>query len=142
MRACDFLLDGLALLVTEGYAAGAPALKAALRAFREEPMAEEDELRWLWLACHIARALGDDVAWDELVARQVALARRTGALSLLPVALDEQVHADLFCGRLAAAKSHAAEAAAVLEATGSHLEPAGRRSRWRSSAATRPRRWR
>ena len=84
-------------------------------------MAEEDELRWLWLACHIARALGDDVAWDELTARQVALARRTGALSLLPVALDEQVHADLFCGRLAAARSHVAEADAVLEATGSHL---------------------
>ena len=121
VRACDFLLDGLALLMTEGYAAGAPALKAALRSFREEPMAEEDELRWLWLACHIARALGDDVAWDELTARQVALARRTGALSLLPVALDEQVHADLFCGRLAAAKSHVAEADAVQEATGSHL---------------------
>ena len=88
-------------------------------------MAEEDELRWLWLACHIARALGDDVAWDELTARQVALARRAGALSLLPVALDEQVHADLFCGRLAAAKSHAAEADAVLEATGSHLSLRG-----------------
>ena len=125
VRACDFLLDGLALLMTQGYAAGAPALKDALRAFREEPMAEEDELRWLWLACHIARALGDDVAWDELVARQVALARRAGALSLLPVALDEQVHTDLFCGRLAAARSHAAEAAAVLEATGSHLSLRG-----------------
>lgn len=117
----DFLLDGLAVLVTQGYAVGAPVLKDALRAFREEPISEEDELRWLWLACHIARALGDDVAWDELVERQVALARRAGALSLLPVALDEQVHTDLFCGRLAAAKSHAAEAAAVLEATGSHL---------------------
>ena len=84
-------------------------------------MAVEDELRWLWLACHIARALGDDVGWDELTARQVALARRAGALGLLPVALDEQVHADLFCGRLAEAKSHAAEAVAVLEAIGSHL---------------------
>jgi DNA-binding CsgD family transcriptional regulator len=125
VSACDFLLDGLALLMTEGYAAGAPALKQALRAFREEPMAEEDELRWLWLACHIARALGDDAAWDELIARQVALARRSGALSLLPVALDEQVHADLFCGRLAAARSHAAEAYAVLEATGSHLSLRG-----------------
>ena len=36
-RACDLLLDGLALVTTEGYAAGAPALKEALRAFREEP---------------------------------------------------------------------------------------------------------
>jgi DNA-binding CsgD family transcriptional regulator len=120
-RAGDLLLDGLALLMTQGYTVGAPALKHALRAFREEPLAEEDELRWLWLACHIARALGDDIAWDELTARQVELARRAGALSLLPVALDERVHADLFCGRLAAAVSHAAEADSVLDATASHL---------------------
>ncbi len=71
-RACDLLLDGLALLTREGYAAGAPALKVALRAFRDEPLSEEDELRWLWLACRIARALADDEAWDELTARHLA----------------------------------------------------------------------
>jgi DNA-binding CsgD family transcriptional regulator len=120
-RACDRLLDGLALLMTEGYAAGAPALKVALRAFRDEPLSEEEELRWLWLACHIARALGDDEAWDELTARQVQLARRAGALSLLPVALDDRIHADLFSGRIAVAMSLAAEADAVVQATGSHL---------------------
>jgi DNA-binding CsgD family transcriptional regulator len=120
-RGCDLLLEGLAVLATEGYAAGAPKLKVALRAFRDHPLSEEEERRWLWLACHIARALGDDVAWDELTARQVELARRTGALSLLPVALDDRTHADLFCGRLAAAVSHAAEAEAVVEATSSHL---------------------
>ena len=102
-RACDLLLDGLARLTCEGYTAGAPALKEALRAFRVAQLSEEEELCWLWLACHIARALGDDVAWDELTARQVELARRAGALSLLPVALDDRIHADLFCGRLAAA---------------------------------------
>ena len=120
-RPGDLLLDGLALLATEGYAAGAPALKAALRAFREEAISEEEELRWLWLACHVARALGDDVAWDELTARQVELARRTGALSVLPIALDDRVHAELFCGRLASAIALAAEADAVVEATGSHV---------------------
>ena len=57
-RACDLLLDGLALLTREGYVAAAPALKVALRAFRDEPLSEEDELRWLWLASRIARALG------------------------------------------------------------------------------------
>jgi DNA-binding CsgD family transcriptional regulator len=96
-------------------------LKVALRAFREESLSEEEELRWLWLACHIARALGDDVAWDELTTRQVELARRAGALSLLPVALDDRIHADLFCGRHAQAMSHLAEADAVVEATGSHI---------------------
>jgi DNA-binding CsgD family transcriptional regulator len=120
-RACDLLLDGLALLTCEGFTVGAPALKDALRAFREENLSEEEELRWLWLACHIARALGDDVAWDELTERQVALARRAGAFSLLPVALDDRFTVDLFAGRLAVATSLAAEADAVVEATGSPL---------------------
>jgi DNA-binding CsgD family transcriptional regulator len=124
-RACDLLLDGLALLMTAGYTAGAPALKMALRTFQDTSLSEEEELRWLWLACHIARALGDDAAWDELSARQVELARRAGALSLLPVALDEKAHVDLFCGRLAAARLQAAEADAVVEATGSHLKLRG-----------------
>src|SRR4029453_15491910 len=55
--ACNLLLDGLAILTTQGYAAAATTLKGALRAFRDEPMSEEDTLRWLWLACRIARAL-------------------------------------------------------------------------------------
>jgi DNA-binding CsgD family transcriptional regulator len=120
-RACDQLLEGLAIVTSQGYAAGAPGLKRALRAFREEPLSEEEELRWLWLACHLARALGDDVAWDELTARQVELARRLGALSVLPLALDDRIHADLFCGRFGSAVAGAAEADAVVEATGSDV---------------------
>ena len=120
-RACELLLDGLAVITTEGYTAGAPALKVALHAFRDTSLSEEEELHWLWLACHIARALGDDVAWDELTARQVELARRAGALSVLPVALDDRIHVELFGGRLATAVALAVEARAVVEATGSQL---------------------
>jgi hypothetical protein len=118
-RACDLLLDGLALLTREGYVAGAPALKAALRAFRSGPLSEEDELRWLWLACRIARALADD--GDELSARHLDLARRAGAFSALPVALTDRVLVELFRGRIGIATSLAAESDAVVEATGSHL---------------------
>ena len=120
-RACDLLLDGLALLTREGYVAGAPALKVALRAFRDEPLSEEDELRWLWLACRIARALADDGAWDELTARHLELARRAGAFSALPVALTDRVLVELFSGRIGVAMSLAAESDAVVEATGSHV---------------------
>jgi DNA-binding CsgD family transcriptional regulator len=120
-RACDLLLDGLALLTTEGYAAGVPVLKGALRAFRDESLSEEEELRWLWLACHIARALCDDEAWDELTARQVELARRAGAFALLPVALDDRFTVDLFAGRIGVATSLAAEADAIVDATASQL---------------------
>ena len=118
-RACDLLLDGLALLTREGYAAGAPALKVALRAFRDQRLSEEDELRWLWLACRIARALADDGAWDELSARHLELARRTGAFSALPVALTDRMLVELFSGRIGTAMSLAAESDAVVEATGS-----------------------
>ncbi len=120
-RACDLLLDGLALLTREGYVAGAPALKVALRAFRDEPLSEEDELRWLWLACRIARALADYGAWDELTARHLDVARRAGAFSALPVALTDRVLVELFSGRIGVAMSLAAESDAVVEATGSHL---------------------
>jgi DNA-binding CsgD family transcriptional regulator len=49
------------------------------------------------------------------------LARRAGALSLLPVALNDRFSVELFAGRIAVAASLAAEADAVLEATGSRL---------------------
>ena len=123
--ACDLLLDGLAVLTTQGYAAAATTLKRALRAFRDEPMSDEDALRWLWLACRIARALGDDASWDELTDRQVQLARKAGALSLLPIALIERFGVQLFVGDLDAAASLVAEAEAVVEATGSQLAPQG-----------------
>jgi DNA-binding CsgD family transcriptional regulator len=136
-RACDQLLDGLALLTTEGFTAGAPALKIALRAFQEETLSEEEELRWLWVACHIARALCDDEAWDTLTARQVELARRAGAFALLPVALDDRFTVELFSGHIDVAVSLAAEAEAVVEATGSHfsLSTGIALSRWRGRDA-------
>jgi DNA-binding CsgD family transcriptional regulator len=136
-RACDVLLDGLAILTCKGYAAGAPALKVALRAFRDERLSEEYELRWLWLACRVARALADDRAWDELSARHLDLARHAGALSALPVALTDRVLVELFSGRLGVALSLAAESDAVVEATGSHvtLRTASVLANWRGRDA-------
>ena len=73
------------------------------------------------MAGRIARALGDFEAWDDLIARHLDLARRAGAFSLLPIALTERVVVELFSGRIGVATSLAAEADAVVEATGSHL---------------------
>ena len=92
-RPSDLLLDGLASLTCQGYVAAAPALKAALRAFRDAELAEDEELRWLWLAGRVARALADDEAWDELTARHLELARRAGAFSQLPLALTDRMDA-------------------------------------------------
>src|SRR5262249_18284966 len=76
-RPGDLLLDGLAHVTTEGLSAGVPKLKRAVEAFLHQAMPDEDALRWLWLACHIARTLGDDASWDELTQRQVQVARRS-----------------------------------------------------------------
>jgi len=59
--------------------------------------------------------------WDELTARHLELARRAGAFSALPVALTDRAVVELFSGRIAVAMALAAEADAVIEATGSHL---------------------
>ncbi|HWE33555.1 MAG TPA: LuxR C-terminal-related transcriptional regulator [Solirubrobacteraceae bacterium] len=120
-RACGRLLYGLAHLTHDGFVAAVPALKDALRAFREEPLSEEDGLRWLWLAARIARALADDQAWDELTARNLELARRAGAFSVLPLALTDRVVVELISGRIGVAMSLAAEVEAVVEATGSQV---------------------
>ena len=124
-RACDLLLEGIAVVTIDGYAAGAPMLKRALRVFRDEPMSDEDALRWLWLACRAARALGDEVIWDELTERQVRLARQAGELSLLPIALAERFSVQLVLGDFVAAEALVVETEAVTEATGSRLAPQG-----------------
>ena len=123
---CDILLEGLALVTIDGYAEGVPTLKRALRMFREEPISDEDALRWLWLACRAARALGDETSWDELTERQVRLSREAGELSLLPIALAERFSVQLFLGDFVAAEALlVVETEAVTEATGSHLAPQG-----------------
>ncbi len=96
-RAPDLLLDGWGLLITEGYAAGTPVLKRALDAFRSESVFSEEEIRWLWLACHTAFELWDDETWHILSTRQgPKLARDAGALTELPIALNALSSAKLF----------------------------------------------
>jgi DNA-binding CsgD family transcriptional regulator len=90
-RAPDLLLDGLALLVTEGRAAAAPVLKRAVLAFRRNNLSTEERLRWLWLAGWIAQDLRDDESWEMLCTEHVQLARRTGAGAVLPIALRSRI---------------------------------------------------
>jgi DNA-binding CsgD family transcriptional regulator len=90
---------------------------------RRERISDEDSLRWLWPASRAARAIGDDVSWLDLTERQLTLARRAGALAMLPIALTERFSVELFVGDLAAALALAAEADAVTAATGTVLGP-------------------
>jgi DNA-binding CsgD family transcriptional regulator len=124
-RAPDLLLDGLTAHYNQGYAAGVPLLRGALAGFGDG-MSAEEELRWLWLAC-VAGAVRvwDDEGWDVLSARHVRLARDTGALGELPLALTSRAFVHLFAGHLSAAAALTDEIQAVKEATGSGLAPYG-----------------
>jgi DNA-binding CsgD family transcriptional regulator len=122
-RASDLLLDGLALLITEGYAAGTPTLRMAVNAVRGEDISRAEGHRWLWLAVRVAAFLWDDEALDVLSARFVQLARDAGALSVLPLALTTRSGMQVLAGDFAMASWLVDELAAINEAMGASLAP-------------------
>ncbi|WP_078067648.1 helix-turn-helix transcriptional regulator [Streptomyces jeddahensis] len=122
-RPIDLALDGLALLVTAGPAAAAPALRRAANVFTGTGVTIEDGLRWGWHAQAAASALWDDDAWRALLVRQVKLAREAGALDQLPIDLGALGTSSVWRGNFAEAASLIAEADAVCEATGSQVAP-------------------
>jgi DNA-binding CsgD family transcriptional regulator len=98
----QLLLLGLATRLTDGYAAAAPTLTAALRAY----LAEERHLDWSWVAYSLAAMdLWDDDALFELASSQAELARATGTLILLPFALDYLAEFHIQAGDLSLASA-------------------------------------
>jgi DNA-binding CsgD family transcriptional regulator len=96
----QLLLRGLALRLTDGYLAAAPAFKQALSRYRAQP----PELDWLCVSFNlVAMDLWDDEAWFELAAGQVRLARANGTLSWLPLALDYLAEIHIQAGELSQA---------------------------------------
>ncbi len=104
-RAADDLLDGLALLITKGATVGTPVLQRVVDAFSSRDIADEERLRWSWLAGQAAAFIWDYDSWDLLTARQLHLARDAGALTVLPVTLSVRAGVHLFAGELNIAAS-------------------------------------
>jgi DNA-binding CsgD family transcriptional regulator len=100
-----------------------PPLRVALQAVANEPLdGPEAIMHWLLLT-PIAQSmtvfdLWDDDAFHTLATRAVQLARDTGALALLPVALVYRSGVHMFGGELAAASALVDEADAIAAATG------------------------
>ena len=121
-RPGDLLLDGLALMVTDGPEAAAPVLRQATTAFARTGIPVQESLQWGWLV-----RVADQSMWGEdgrrLTVRQVQLARDVGALDQLPILLNMMAMDAVWSGDFTAAASLVAEAAAVCEATGSRLAP-------------------
>ena len=86
----DLLLDGLALLITEGRAAAASALRRASNAFAAAEIPAENSFRWIALPPIPSYVLWDDESWYAINARQLGLAREAGALARLPMGLDHR----------------------------------------------------
>ena len=120
-RPSDLLLDGLAVLVTEGRAEAAPLLRRAARVFAEDEITVEQGLRWGLLAATAA-----DMVWEEefrhaMVARQLQSVREAGLLVHLPVWVETMAIITAWRGDFAAAASLIAEAEAIAVVTGSGL---------------------
>ena len=121
----DDLLEGLATVMVDGRAAAAPRLRSAVNLFITGQVSYDDWIQWARSATAAAAHLWDFPSWFELSARQVALARETGALAPLVLALNLHANVTTLSGDLNAAAQLAAEQYAVKEVTGIRLVSSG-----------------
>lgn len=112
----DLLLDAVASFTVGDARAAMPAMRRALKVSLDGG-AVEDEIRWLWLAFGNAVAQWDDAATRTLSEHHVRLARDTGALSVLPLALNSRIIVHLFEGELNKAETLCQEVDAITAAT-------------------------
>jgi DNA-binding CsgD family transcriptional regulator len=122
-RTVDVLLDAVALRLTEGYAAAAPALNRALKMVLRLDVSPGEAGARLWLAAgrisHIvAMELWDFESWYALAGRQVKFSRNTGALMHLTFALNYLARAHILAGELTTAERLVEEDHLIAEATG------------------------
>ncbi|WP_460652359.1 AAA family ATPase [Kribbella endophytica] len=117
-RKADLLLEGMAVLYTDGYSTSAPLLHRAVQAFGREDLTLEEAFRSAWVAAVAAVDLWDDEHWDVLSGRHLETVRAAGALSLLPLALASRAIFDIHAGNLTAAAALVAESHWIAEVTG------------------------
>jgi DNA-binding CsgD family transcriptional regulator len=121
--AIDVLLDAVALRMTEGYAAAAPALTRALEMVLALDVSSGESDRWQWLAGGrisqiIAMELWDFESWHALAVSQVKFSRDTGALMHLAFALNYLARTHILAGELATATRLVEEDHLIAEAAG------------------------
>jgi DNA-binding CsgD family transcriptional regulator len=121
-RLSDLVLDGFVARFTDRYAVAVPKLRRAVAA---AVASSGEALRFLWLASIAALDLWDDKSWDLLAERYVEVARTTGVLTELSLALSIRAVMLQFAGELTAAETLVQEVQVVTEATGAGLAPYG-----------------
>jgi DNA-binding CsgD family transcriptional regulator len=96
-----------------------------LRRLSGDTTSHKERLRWLWQGGVIALEMWDDESAFSLSDHGVQIARDTGTLSELALALSAHIPVLVFCGELSAAVSGVAETSTVEEATGVRSAPYG-----------------
>jgi DNA-binding CsgD family transcriptional regulator len=131
----DVLLDAL-IGLAEDYDTAVPPCREAVKRLSGEKASAKERLRWLWQGCVIALELWDDEHASSLSGSSVKIARQTGTLGELALALSAHAPILVFCGDLAASASAVSETESVQEATGIRSAPYGALilSAWRGRA--------
>jgi DNA-binding NarL/FixJ family response regulator len=120
-RPPDLLLNGLALLITEGHAAAVPILKRATVVLAGIP--PKDVLQWGW-AARAAHALVWDLDGMRATSlRQVQFVRESGALAQLPLHLAQLALTSVWMGDFTGAIALNVESESVAAVTGSQIAP-------------------
>ena len=129
----DLLLDAL-IALSDDYDVAVPLCRRAVERLSGNASTKE-RLRWLWQGGVVALELWDDEHASSLSHSSVEIARETGTLSELALALTARTPVLVFCGDLAAARALVLETASVEEATGIRSAPYGALilSAWRGS---------
>ena len=120
----DLLLDALVALADD-YDTAVPPCREALQRLSGEKISPKERLRWLWQGCVVALEVWDDESAYLLSHHSVEIARETGTLSELALALSARTPVLVFCGELSAAASAVADTDWVQEATGISSAPYG-----------------
>jgi DNA-binding CsgD family transcriptional regulator len=120
-RPHHLLLNGLAQLTTEGFAAAAPMLQRAANALPD--MSDEEVRRWGIAATAATAAMWDQDGLLAISSRLVKLVREAGALAELPIHLYSLGVATTWIGDLTGGAAIAAETDSIAAATGSQFPP-------------------
>jgi DNA-binding CsgD family transcriptional regulator len=116
----DLVLEGFALLVTDGHAAAMPTLRRVAQVILELPV--EDVLRWSFQVGGVRSAMWDDEA-IAVYERQARLVRDAGALGELPIHLQALALELAWLGDLPGAGRLMAESESISTSIGNEVPP-------------------
>ncbi|HET6940214.1 MAG TPA: LuxR C-terminal-related transcriptional regulator, partial [Nocardioides sp.] len=115
---CALLLDGFSTLILVPPAVAAPLLRRALTAFLDDEAATDEWLHYGALVSNAALTLWDYDAWDLASSRQVEVARASGALAALIVALNVRRVVAMYGGDFGTARAEGVAEEVAKQVTG------------------------